>query len=123
MRLTFLIVLCVIGCASTNTVSEVLTPAEDSAKAAPAPDELHRAFLEQLQSLGYEGVGLQYETSDNFGLLQAVFRDPRVAGRRIRLVYTGMQMVYEVKAQALTIGGLRDPQAIVDYIVKNVPRR
>jgi hypothetical protein len=107
-------------------VSPVLTPVETeseealSQKRSVVNPKFHEV-MQLLQALGYEGLGLEYETEEVYDLLIRVFRDPLVANRQLRLVYTGLQMSYDKKHQSLTIGGLRDPIQVLVYIQKNVP--
>ncbi|MEZ4749944.1 MAG: hypothetical protein R3B54_04765 [Bdellovibrionota bacterium] len=75
-----------------------------------------------LSALGYQGVGLRYETPSVQKMLKEVFSDPRVAGRNIKLLYTGLALSYDRKQGSLTIGGTMEPTAIITYIQKNVPK-
>ena len=52
-----------------------------------------------------------------------VFSDARVAKRQIKYVYTGLSMEYDPKHESLTVGGPKDIQSVLDYIVKKVPAR
>ncbi|MCB0403983.1 MAG: hypothetical protein KDD51_04305 [Bdellovibrionales bacterium] len=75
----------------------------------------------KLDALGYQGVGLSFETPEVQKMLTQVFSDPRLVGRKIRLLYTGLAMSYDPKQASLTIGGSMKPAVIVDYIQKHVP--
>lgn len=115
-----------VGCASTSPEhpSEVLEPVED--KNSFAQEAMNPAYLQLaqvLKSLGYEPIGIQYETQPVIEVLNKVFLDPRTHNRVIALLYTGLQMSYDKSAQSLTIGGTSNISAIVAYIQKNVPLR
>lgn len=116
------------GCSSTppdGSSSEILEPVKENGAVAPdpAPSTNFLRLQELLIKLGYEGVGLAFESDESLQLLTTVFSDPRVANRQIRLVYTGLQMVYDAKYQSLTIGGTTQSSAIIDFIQKDIPLR
>ncbi len=76
-----------------------------------------------LRELNYEGIGISYESDATLDLMITVFSDKRAKNREIRLFYTGLAMSYDTKAQSLTIGGVMEAEAILQYIQKNVPAR
>ena len=80
-------------------------------------------LTQQLKDLGYEGVGLQYESEPTLALSSKVFSDSRAAGRQIKLVYTGLQMAYDSRHQSFTIGGTASAEAILSFIQKKIPAR
>lgn len=80
-------------------------------------------LAQHLKTLGYEPVGIQFETNALLELLFQVFQDPRTHNRQITYVYTGLQMTYDKNAQSLTVGGMTNIPMIVAYIQKNVPMR
>ncbi len=94
------------------------TPAGESAD-SPA----YLTLKQVLEKAGYQGVGLKYESAQTLTLLAKVFSDPRTENRLIQLVYTGAAMLYDSQYKSLTVGGLKDPNAIVSYILKNVPAK
>ena len=121
------IVLISTRCASTGQPagSDVLQPVE-STTPNTVPSVQSPTFIrlqEALQKQGYEGVGLTYETEESLALLYRIFSDPRSENRQIRLVYTGLQMAYDKQHESLTIGQNLALEAIVTFIVKNIPLR
>ena len=91
---------------------------------AAAPDNpLLVNINERLQSLGYEGLGLQFETDETLLLLGRIFDSPMSQNRQIKLLYTGLAMSYDPKHRSLTIGGGKDLKVILDFIDKNIPKR
>lgn len=123
------------GCASSpepeapsdvlEPVEEVSTPEQPSAPTQDNPSEFvdgppeYRALTELLHSLGYQGVGLQYESPEVLQFLQEVFRDPRAAGLSLKRVYTGLEMAYDTEHQSLTVGGTRDKEAVIAFLLKH----
>ena len=78
---------------------------------------------ERLQSLGYEGLGLQFETDETLLLLGRIFDSPMSQNRQIKILYTGLAMSYDPKHRSLTIGGGKDLKVILDFMDKNIPKR
>lgn len=114
------------GCASTETGgTDVLEPLDPAAAEAPTPtpSPLLSNLLEKLRALGYEGIGMTYESDPTLELLGKVFSDPVAANRQIRAVYTGATTTYEAKTQSLTVGGTSNAPAILAFIKKKVPLR
>lgn len=109
------------GCAGRPSVLEELKSEGQTAAGDSAQSPVFQELSATLARLGYQGVGLQYESEGSLQLLKTVFSDPRAAGRKVKLVYTGLHMSYDPKYQSLTIGGSADAGAILDYISKKVP--
>ena len=123
------LVLChIMGCASTESTpggaDGVLEPVDPSASATPSPSVSPwlPKLMERLTVVGYEGVGLTYESDGTLEMLFKVFSDPLTANRQIRFVYTGLANAYDAKAQSLTVGGTSNVTAILTFIQKKVPR-
>ena len=132
-----LMVLVGIGCSSQpepqkvetepSKVSDVLEEvkpeqpfnAPDSTQENPVLSRL----TQKMQALGYEVIGLQFETNETLLLLESVFDSPVSQNRQIRIVYTGVTLSYDAKHRSLTIGGTQDTKAILKFIEKNVPLR
>jgi hypothetical protein len=77
----------------------------------------------KLTELGYEGVGLEYESTSVLELLTGIFSSPDVKNRRIKRVYTGGGLEYDGPAEAITIGGTTNKAKILTFIKKKVPKR
>lgn len=106
--------------------SGVLESDDKTTAEAPETSTHSPAFeklTQQLKDLGYEGVGLQYESAATLALLSEVFSDSRAAGRQIKLVYTGLQMAYDSRHQSFTIGGTASAEAILGFVQKKIPAR
>ena len=92
---------------------------------APKEDVLEGANFQKLkgllQSLGYEGIGLQYESEKTQELLIKVFSDPRSSKRQLKLIYTGLHLAYDPKYQSLTVGSHLDSEVVLIFIQKNIP--
>jgi len=115
-----------IACASTGSGgSDVLEPLDPEVAEAPtpSPSPTLSALLEKLRALGYEGIGLTYESEATLDLLNKVFSSPVAANRQIRSVYTGAITTYDAKPQSLTVGGTSNVPAILSFIQKKVPAR
>ncbi len=104
-----------------NGQASVPTGNEDSGVAISAVDPALAKLKDLLSKLGYEGVGLEFESADTLALLQSVFSDKRTANKDIRFIYTGITMAYDAGGKALTIGGTRDVQSVITFISKKVP--
>jgi hypothetical protein len=92
-------------------------------KAGSSENLLLANINEKLKSLGYEALGLQFESDETLLLLGKVFDSPVSHNRQIRIVYTGLEMSYDIGHQSLTIGGRKDLKSILNYIQKNIPSR
>lgn len=120
------------GCASTDVgevTQGVLVPLEtvspppvgvDAEKAFPRAGDAELASL--LKEQGITGVGLEFESPEVVGLLKEVFAAPLTRERRIRSVYTGGRLEYDLKSESLTIGGTKDSKKILEFISK-IPKR
>jgi len=109
------------GCASGGGLEGdgLLEPVDPAVTETPSPVSPGLAkLLEKLQSLGYEGIGLTYESDTTLELLYKVFSDPLAMNRQVRAVYTGLANAYDAKAQSLTIGGASSEKAILAFIKK-----
>jgi hypothetical protein len=114
-------------------VSQTTSPLQSSA--VPAVPEESQALVRLQQdpslvrlrdlitSMGYEGIGLEFESAEMIEFLSKVFSDKRMAGRDFSLVYTGVGLAYDANAKSLTIGGTRDIQSVVSFVVKKIPMR
>ncbi len=104
--------------------SEVLEEVKEDPNALNAveatQDPTYTKLMQLLTSLGYEGVGLQFEPKERLEFLIQLFSHPKAANRDLRLVYTGLQMFYDFKRQSLTVGGLTDINKVVAFIEKNI---
>lgn len=111
------------GCSSSSDLLEKWS--EEGQQAADSESlnspEFHKLNA-TLSSLGYQGIGMRYEATEMQQLLNKVFTDGRVAGRQIKLVYTGLALSYDPKHASLTIGGTTDPATIISYIEKQIPK-
>lgn len=87
---------------------------------AVTQDPTYAELMQLLTSLGYEGVGLQFESQDRLKLLIQAFSHPKVAYRNLRLLYTGTQWGYDLKHQSLTVGEAKDANQVVAFIEKNI---
>ncbi len=81
------------------------------------------SLLTTLKELGYDGVGLEYESDTTLDFLSKIFQNPRAAKRKIKLTYTGLALSYDPKHESLTVGGTTDVESILKYIEKNIPVR
>ena len=110
------------SCASnSNVLAQVNNAGETQAQGESIDSPAESVLEQELQKLGYQGVGLKYETAQTIDLLAKVFADPAVANRQIALVYTGLAMSYDTSYKSLTVGGLKDVPSIVAFIKRNVP--
>lgn len=91
----------------------------DSRAVNPAFGKLNAKLTE----LGYEGVGLEYESTAVLELLTSVFSTADVKNRKIKRVYTGGGLEYDGPAEAITIGGTTNKAKILTFIKKKVPKR
>lgn len=101
--------------------SELVHPVENSERTAEKT--LLVQLNEKLQSLGYEALGLQFESDETLSLLGKVFDSPLSQNKQIRIIYTGLEMSYDAKHQSLTIGGRKDLKSILNFIHKNIPNK
>lgn len=85
------------------------------------PSSTYLRLKSKLRDLGYESVGMQYESDATLEFLYQVFDNSKAAKRRIKLVYTGLALSYDVGHQSLTIGGTLDPQVVLAFIDRQVP--
>ena len=115
------------GCASkTDVLSEV-----DSSKSGEKPigafetaaNPAAQKARQLLEESGYSGVGLEYENDNTLQFLTQIFSDARTRNRQIKLVYTGLNLSYDSRYQSLTVGGTRNADAVIAYIIKNIPLR
>ncbi len=110
------------SCASR---SSVLTQVNNEAELNQTPEAQESPAYNELKQIldksGYQGVGLKFEADATLQLLTRVFSNPSTENRQIQLVYTGGAMLYDSQYKSLTVGGLKDVNAIVAYIQKNVP--
>lgn len=110
------------GCASHERVNPVLEPAEaESEKPIQTRPANYEKLMGLLSNLGYEGVGLEYDDEKTIDLLIAIFSDPRAKGLKLRLVYTGLTMSFDVAQDSLTIGGVSNAQSALEFMRKHIP--
>lgn len=120
----FSVVLCALAACSSqqSSFNAVMEPVDDKASLSQeAVNPIYVRLAETLKTLGYEPVGIQYESNAVLELWNQVFLDPKTHNRMISLLYTGLQMSYDKTAHSLTIGGLTNSSMIVAYIQRNVP--
>ncbi|MCB0417256.1 MAG: hypothetical protein H6617_09400 [Bdellovibrionaceae bacterium] len=110
------------ACSSSGDLLEKWSEEGQSPEAESLNSPEFQELSAALSKLGYQGVGLRYETPSVQKMLTQVFSDPKVAGRNIKLLYTGLALSYDAKQGSLTIGGTMEPMVIVEYIQKHVPR-
>jgi hypothetical protein len=119
----FLLIL--IGISSCAGRSAVLVPVEKpkEVKGADSVDSgPYQRLAEILASHKYQGVGLQYESTETQELLIKVFSDPRTTNRKIQLIYTGLGMGYDPKFKSLTVG-MGEAESMIKFIQTKVPPR
>lgn len=120
--LTLLVILS--ACASTTPESDVLTPVSDALTeppVAPVRSAAYEKLAQVLSGLGCSGVGLEFEDDITLERISTALSHPKIAGRKLQLLYTGMSMSYDATPGSLTIGGVTDSESIVRYIIKHVP--
>lgn len=91
--------------------------------AGTATNPLVTNLNEKLQGLGYEALGLQFESDETLLLIGKVFDSAISHDRQIKIIYTGLEMSYDAKHQSLTLGGTKTLSAILSFINKNIPKR
>jgi hypothetical protein len=110
-----------------SPISKVLEEVNENSPTTEAPDSKTNPLLsnisETLKGLGYEALGLSFESDETLLLLGKVFDSPLTHDRKIRIIYTGLQMDYDAKHQSLTINGEKDLATILSFIDKNVPKQ
>lgn len=109
-------------CSSTPSGMDAVNSAISGSEGPKASASL-TALLATLKGLGYDGVGLEYESDSTLDFLNKLFQSPRVANRKIKLTYTGLALSYDAKHESLTVGGTTDVEYILKYIEKTVPVR
>jgi hypothetical protein len=121
---TFIGLVLISACASSPDINE---SSNSMLQNVPPEERLispnFTQLQEQLSSLGYEGVGLQFESLETQSLLMGVFSDLRTHRREIRLVYTGLSMSYDSRHKSLTVGGTSSQEAVIKFIVEKVPQK
>lgn len=112
---------------SCSSQSDVLSPVDNPAQNLPPEETLNSPTFQKLSTtlkgLGYEGVGLQYESSKTQELIATVFADPKTHQREIQLIYTGLALSYDPRYKSLTIGAGVEASGIIQFITKNIPAR
>lgn len=110
-----------------SCASQIFVPLKDPANTVPPEERLvspnFQKLVSLLKGLGYDGVGLQYESVETQNLLYALFSDPKTHDREIQLVYTGAALAYDPRYKSLTIGGSRELAVLINFIQKSVPSR
>ncbi len=130
-KVTILVVSAMLyGCASTELENDAPSAAIEAVDAPTALPPIESAVLlaaeklkAHLASLGYEAIGLEFETEEVLAFLDTVFRDPNCADRQIRTIYTGAQNSYDVASQSLTLWTSQDPKLALGFIKKTIPTR
>lgn len=115
--------LSLLSCASGPGVLEPLADsAETDLDVNMAKNATYTELKARLKTLGYEDVGLQYESDAVLKVLLEVFSDPRAANKEIALLYTGAALSYDPTHKSLTVGGaLKDP--MIKFIETKIPSR
>ncbi len=112
---------------SKDSEFSVLEPLEKNEQREVNPEPTNKEEYDKLvtilNSLGYKGIGLEYENKEILNFLFDLFSDEITHNRRIKLIYTGLRMEYDPIHESLTIGGLRQKNEVLDYIKKKVPIR
>jgi len=132
-NLVFLTIL--ICCASKPVPPPVETPKVSQVLEEVAPEQVNQDtekkganplvsnINEKLNSLGYEALGLSFESDETLLLLGSVFDSPITHNRQIKIIYTGLMMSYDEKHQSLTINTSKNLASILSFIDKNVPKQ
>ena len=119
----FLSALCVLF---VSCASQIFVPLNDPANSVPPEERLvspnFQKLVSLLKELGYDGVGLQYESVETQNMLYALFSDPKTHDREIQLIYTGAALAYDPRYKSLTIGGSRELPTLLNFIQKIPPR-
>ncbi|GEM_PF-2390344 len=122
------------GCSSPEIPTQkqpqipgVLEEVNEGAKSGNLTDTPENPLVtnvsEKLKNLGYEALGLQFENDDTLLLLGNVFDSALTYDRKIKIIYTGLEMSYDSKHQSLTIGGTKNLGTILNFIDKNIPKK
>lgn len=132
-NLVFLTIL--ICCASKPVPPPVETPKVSQVLEEVAPEQVSQDgekksanplvtnINEKLNTLGYEALGLSFESDETLLLLGSVFDSPITHNRQIKIIYTGLMMSYDEKHQSLTINTSKNLASILSFIDKNVPKQ
>lgn len=106
---------------SASINKDILEEVDDKAPVSETTlDPAYTQLMQLLASLGYQGLGLEFEPRERLNFLIQVFSHPKAANRNLRLVYTGVYMSYDLKHQSLTVGQSTDLQKVIAYIEKNI---
>lgn len=110
---------------SVSSGSDILEPIDE--RPTPETTSLPSPQLERvtqlLAGLGYQGIGLDHEDEGTLSFVEAVFSSPKTRNRKIRLIYTGLQLSYDKEQESLTLGEEVPLEKTIRFIEKNVPRR
>lgn len=119
-------ILFLVRCSSTPTEDAIKTSILEPVEETKQEQQLSPSFTKLvgiLGGIGAEAIGMEYENEAILDLLCEVFSDPKVMNRKLKLIYTGLQMSYDSNAESLTVGGLTNKTAILNYIQRYVPLR
>lgn len=119
------------GCSSGKIVSpespggsSVLEPADAAPPAISTPSSpLYDQLMGMLLELGYEGIGLEHEDETTFNFMIAVFSSPKVKNKKIKYVYSGLQLSYDPEQESLTFGEDNNLTKALRFIDKKIPKR
>ena len=119
------------GCSSSPVVtpespatSSVLEPADSVPPAIETPrSPLYEQLMGMLLDLGYEGIGLEHEDETTFNFMIAVFSSPKAKNKKIKYVYSGLQISYDPEQESLTFGEDNDLIKALRFIDKKIPKR
>ena len=113
------------ACSTPPSASDAPHPILEPEAAKVGSEKPESATLRQLQEklaeLGYEAVGMQHEAETEHAFLLKIFSDPTTKNRKIRLLYTGLELSYDSEHESLTVGGTQDVGEVLRYIRENVP--
>jgi len=119
------------GCSSSPVVkpdiptpSSVLEPADSTPPAVSTPSSpLYEQLMGMLLDLGYEGIGLEHEDEATFNFMIAVFSSPKAKNKKIKYVYSGLQLSYDPEQESLTFGEDNNLTKALRFIDKKIPKR
>jgi len=126
-----LVLVSIQGCSSSKVinpesgeVSSVLEPADATPPVSPAPSSpLYQTVMALLSELGYEGMGLEHEDDTTLQFMITLFNSPKAQNKRIKYVYSGLQLSYDPEQASLTLGEDNNLTKALNFIDKKIPKR